>query len=99
WAAPPLSPPLPRFFFALFGLTARLKLAIDRFQRGCTAVGLAVRASSNPLRRDYMKKTLLTGLALGAALAFSTGAYAADLKIAVAGPVTGPNATFGKQLT
>ena len=46
-----------------------------------------------------MKKTLLAGLALGAALAFSTGAFAADLKIAVAGPVTGPNATFGKQLT
>src|SRR6516165_6672400 len=42
-----------------------------------------------------MKKTLLTGLALGAALAFSGSAFAADLKIAV----TGPNATFGKQLT
>ncbi|SDR53307.1 general L-amino acid-binding protein [Rhizobiales bacterium GAS191] len=46
-----------------------------------------------------MKKTLLTGLALGAALAFSGSAFAADLKLAVAGPVTGPNATFGKQLT
>src|SRR5260370_5046920 len=46
-----------------------------------------------------MKKKLLTGFALAAALAFSGGAMAADLKVAVAGPVTGPNATFGKQLT
>jgi branched-chain amino acid transport system substrate-binding protein len=46
-----------------------------------------------------MKKKLLTGLALGAALAFCGSAIAADLKIVVAGPVTGPNATFGKQLT
>jgi branched-chain amino acid transport system substrate-binding protein len=46
-----------------------------------------------------MKKTLLAGLALGAALAFAGSASAADLKIAVAGPITGPNATFGKQLT
>jgi len=46
-----------------------------------------------------MKHKLLTGLALGAALAFSGSAMAADIKIAVAGPITGPNATFGKQLT
>jgi len=46
-----------------------------------------------------MRKSLLAGLALGAALAFSGSTFAADLKIAVAGPVTGPNATFGKQLT
>jgi branched-chain amino acid transport system substrate-binding protein len=46
-----------------------------------------------------MRKALLTGLALGALVAFSAGASAADIKIGVGGPVTGPNATFGKQLT
>jgi branched-chain amino acid transport system substrate-binding protein len=46
-----------------------------------------------------MKMTLLTGLALGVALAVSVSASAADLKVAIAGPVTGPSAAFGKQLT
>ena len=44
-----------------------------------------------------MKKTLLSGIALVATLAFS-GAASAQLKIGVAGPITGPNATFGAQL-
>ena len=45
-----------------------------------------------------MKKTLLAGIALGLGLAF-TGAAQAQLKMGVAGPITGPNAAFGKQLT
>ncbi|CAA9363902.1 MAG: High-affinity leucine-specific transport system, periplasmic binding protein LivK [uncultured Microvirga sp.] len=44
-----------------------------------------------------MKKLLLTGVALGLGLALS-GAANAQIKIGVAGPVTGPNAAFGAQL-
>lgn len=43
------------------------------------------------------RRTLLAGLALSTAL--STAAFAQDLKLAVVGPITGPNAAFGKQLT
>jgi branched-chain amino acid transport system substrate-binding protein len=44
-----------------------------------------------------MKKTMLSGIALGAMIAFS-GAAQAQIKIGVAGPITGPNAAFGAQL-
>jgi len=44
-----------------------------------------------------MKKTLLAGIALGLGLAFSGVAHA-QVKIGVAGPITGNNATFGAQL-
>ena len=44
-----------------------------------------------------MKKMLLTGVALGLGLAFSSAANA-QIKIGVAGPITGPNAAFGAQL-
>ena len=44
-----------------------------------------------------MKKMLLTGIAVGLGIAFS-GAANAQIKMAVAGPITGPNATFGAQL-
>ena len=45
-----------------------------------------------------MKKYLLSGLILAAGLAFA-GAASAQIKIGVAGPITGPNASFGAQLT
>ena len=45
-----------------------------------------------------MNKYLLSGVALAAALAFS-GAANAQIKFGVAGPITGPNAAFGAQLT
>jgi branched-chain amino acid transport system substrate-binding protein len=45
-----------------------------------------------------MKKYLLSGLLLAAGLAYAGAAGAADMKIGVAGPVTGPNASFGAQL-
>jgi branched-chain amino acid transport system substrate-binding protein len=48
--------------------------------------------------RTYMKKTLLAGVALSLGLAFSGAAFA-QIKLGVAGPITGPNAAFGKQLT
>jgi len=44
-----------------------------------------------------MKKMTTLGLALGAAIAF-VGAAQADIKMAVTGPLTGPNAAFGAQL-
>ena len=45
-----------------------------------------------------MKKYLLSGLIVAAGLAFA-GAASAQIKIGVAGPITGPNASFGAQLT
>ena len=45
-----------------------------------------------------MKKYWLTGLALAAGISFA-GAADAQIKLGVAGPITGPNATFGAQLT
>ena len=45
-----------------------------------------------------MKKYLLASAALGALIVMSSAANA-QLKIGVAAPITGPNASFGKQLT
>ena len=44
-----------------------------------------------------MKKLLLAGIALGATLAMA-GVASAQIKLGVAGPLTGPNAAFGAQL-
>ncbi len=44
-----------------------------------------------------MKKLMLSGLAVGAMLAFG-GAAEAQIRLGVAGPITGPNAAFGAQL-
>jgi branched-chain amino acid transport system substrate-binding protein len=49
-----------------------------------------------PQGRDHMKKVLLGGIALGM-LAFA-GSAQAQIKLGVAGPITGPNAAFGAQL-
>ena len=45
-----------------------------------------------------MKKYLFSGLILAAGIALA-GAASAQTKIGVAGPITGPNASFGAQLT
>jgi branched-chain amino acid transport system substrate-binding protein len=45
-----------------------------------------------------MTSLKLIGLALGASLALSTAAFAQDITIAVAGPMTGGEAAFGRQL-
>src|SRR3977135_4091978 len=45
-----------------------------------------------------MKQTKLIGLALGASLALSTAALAQDITIAVAGPMTGGESAFGRQM-
>jgi len=45
-----------------------------------------------------MKSAKLIGLALGATLALSTTALAQDLTVAVAGPMTGGESAFGRQM-
>src|SRR6202522_141828 len=55
------------------------------------------RQSRPELRECQMKKYLLSGLLLAAGLAYA-GAASAQIKMGVAGPVTGPNASFGAQL-
>ena len=45
-----------------------------------------------------MKSLKLIGLTLGASLALSTAAFAADLTISVAGPMTGEYSAFGRQM-
>src|SRR5467141_1491848 len=45
-----------------------------------------------------MKSMKLIGLALGATLALSTAALAQDITIAVAGPMTGGESAFGRQM-
>src|SRR5437773_3653233 len=45
-----------------------------------------------------MKSLRLIGLALGASLALSSAAFAEDITIAVAGPLTGGESAFGRQM-
>ena len=45
-----------------------------------------------------MKSLKLIGLALGASIALSTAAFAEDITVAVAGPMTGSESAFGRQL-
>ena len=45
-----------------------------------------------------MKSLKLIGLAFGASLALSTAAFAQDITIAVAGPMTGGESAFGRQM-
>src|SRR6202035_717647 len=45
-----------------------------------------------------MKSLNLIGLALGASLALSTAGFAQDITIAVAGPMTGGESAFGRQM-
>src|SRR5262249_56086392 len=45
-----------------------------------------------------MKKLRLIGLTLGASLALAGSAFGQDIAIGVAGPMTGGEATFGKQM-
>src|SRR5919197_5566988 len=45
-----------------------------------------------------MKSLKLIGLALGASLALSTAALAQDIPVAVAGPMTGGESAFGRQM-
>src|SRR3982750_3249156 len=53
---------------------------------------------STDLRGYLMKSLKLIGLALGASFALSTAALAQDITIAVAGPMTGSESAFGRQM-
>jgi branched-chain amino acid transport system substrate-binding protein len=50
------------------------------------------------IARTLMKSAKLIGLALGATLALSTAAFAEDTTVAVAGPMTGGESAFGRQM-
>src|SRR5262252_4935032 len=49
-------------------------------------------------REDLMKSLKLIGLAFGASLALSSAAFAEDVTVAVAGPMTGTESAFGRQM-
>src|ERR1700745_412081 len=53
---------------------------------------------ANYPRGPLMKSLRLIGLAVGASLALSSAAFAEDLTIAVAGPMTGGESAFGRQM-
>src|SRR6201994_3542137 len=53
---------------------------------------------ANDPRGSLMTSIKLFGLALGASLALSTAAFAQDVTVAVAGPMTGGESAFGRQL-
>src|ERR1700744_6443821 len=53
---------------------------------------------ANHLRGSLMKSVKLFGLAIGASLALSTAAFAQDVTVAVAGPMTGGESAFGRQM-
>jgi len=59
----------------------------------------AVRLRLRDLHEDCtMKPTRILGLALGASIAMSTAAFAQDISVAVAGPMTGSESAFGRQM-
>src|SRR5437667_9967643 len=51
-----------------------------------------------PWRGLLMKSSKLIGLALGASFVLSTAALAQDITIGVAGPMTGGESAFGRQM-
>src|SRR5882724_3407541 len=53
---------------------------------------------SDDPRGLLMKSLKLIGLALGASVALSTATFAQDITIAVAGPMTGSESAFGRQM-
>jgi branched-chain amino acid transport system substrate-binding protein len=56
------------------------------------------RPEGSHLRENSMKTLRLAGLALGASLALVGTSFAQDITIGVVGPMTGGEATFGRQL-
>src|ERR1700753_3865749 len=53
---------------------------------------------ANHLRGSLMKSVKLFGLVFGASLALSTAAFAQDITVAVADPMTGGESAFGRQM-
>jgi branched-chain amino acid transport system substrate-binding protein len=69
----------------------------DRRSRASAGSGAASRLHVH-LKDHSMKPFKLLGLAFGVSLALSTTALAQDLKVSVAGPMTGGESAFGRQL-
>jgi branched-chain amino acid transport system substrate-binding protein len=59
---------------------------------------MAGRFPSTIIVRTTMKSLKLIGLTLGASLALSSAALAQDITVAVAGPMTGSESAFGRQM-
>ena len=64
----------------------------------CVKTGLAGMTQGVALRGSLMKSLKLIGLTLGASLALSAAAFAQELTVAVAGPMTGGESAFGRQM-
>src|ERR1700709_1972959 len=63
------------------------------------APGPAGRFPKSTTPRGYLMKSLkLIGLAFGASFALSAGALAQDITVGVAGPMTGGESAFGRQM-
>src|ERR1043166_5905838 len=58
----------------------------------------AMRSTTSYPRRNSMKNLRLTAIALGTGLALTGTAFAQDLTVGIAGPMTGGEATFGRQM-
>src|SRR5260370_14916525 len=65
--------------------------------RDCPAACRMFPVATYP-RGLLMKSLKLIGLALGASFALSTAALAQDITIGVAGPMTGGESAFGRQM-
>jgi branched-chain amino acid transport system substrate-binding protein len=77
----------------------RLKIADDFAAKSVDNGNMTRRVREQTQRRGpFMKSAKLIGLALGATLALSTAAFAEDTTVAVAGPMTGSESAFGRQM-
>jgi branched-chain amino acid transport system substrate-binding protein len=67
---------------------------------GCSADGRVevIRGMWRRMMRRVMKRVFWPAVATAAAALFAAGSASAEIKIGVAGPLTGPNAAFGAQL-
>src|SRR3981189_2376065 len=83
------------------GFARNLPMTSRQIQPTMAAVSTPAHRVLTPKRSPRglsMKSLKLIGLALGASFALSTAALAQDITIAVAGPMTGGESAFGRQM-
>src|SRR5262249_16597628 len=80
------------------GLRRKLAMTSRRNHPKIARAGWPGHSRSYLPRGVFMKSIRLFGLALGASLALSTAAFAQDITIAVAGPMTGSESAMGRQM-
>src|SRR6202161_2450203 len=85
--SPQIQPRIPAYVLKSGGLPAKSH-----------AGGPPAKPHGEPPARIPMKSIKLFGLAIGASLALSTAALAQDISVAVAGPMTGGESAFGRQM-